>query len=97
MAVALALPASAHGPGVVLSAEGLAPGELRIAPGETVHFQNSDVGARRFVGDEQAFHSPELPPGAGWHIRLPFPGRFAYAVEGREELRGVLIVGEPAD
>jgi len=94
--LAFALPAAAHGPSVEIGAEGLAPAELRVEPGETVHFQNRDIGARRVRGAEDAFRSPELAPGSGWHLRFGFPGRFDYEVEGRPGLQGTILVGETA-
>jgi plastocyanin len=91
-ALLFAPPAFAHGATVKISADGIAPPELVITRGETVHFQNGDSRPATVVGDDDAFHSPEMPPGEGWHLRFPFPGRFPFGVEGRPKLRGTIVV-----
>ena len=89
----LATAAAAHGPTVTIGPDGPEPVRLQMEPGQTVHFQNADGEPHRVRGAGDAFRSPELAPGEGWHLRLGFPGSFEYAVEGRPEWRGTLDVG----
>ena len=90
--LALALPAWAHGPTVVIRGGEIEPALLEIEAGQTVHFDNQDEEPRRVRADEDAFESPVLAPGKGWHLRFPFPGSFDYALEGDPRRRGRIVV-----
>lgn len=91
-AITLAGPAWAHGPTVVITADGVEPSRLEIRAGQTVHFDNQASEPHRVRADEDAFESPELAPGKGWHLRFPFPGQFGFALEGAPERRGEIVV-----
>jgi hypothetical protein len=94
-AALVATPVHAHGPTVELSADAIEPALLEIEPRQTVHFHTGSDRTLRIRGDEDAFRSPELVPGEGWHVPFPFSGRFEYALEHAPTVRGAIVVGTP--
>jgi len=84
--------AQAHGSSVTIHDGSLEPALLQVRRGETVHFANQGERPHRVRGDGDAFRSPELAPGAGWHLPFPFAGRFEYGLEGVPDVRGVIVV-----
>ncbi|MEM7410781.1 MAG: hypothetical protein AAF430_11145 [Myxococcota bacterium] len=84
--------AEAHGPTVRLGPAGPSPSRLTLEKGQTVHFDNQDTETHQVVGDENAFQSPSLAPGKGWHLRFPFPGEFPYAYGKDPVHRGTIVV-----
>ena len=98
LALAGAQPATAHGPSVKLSYEGMRPTEIVIAAGQTIHFQNVSSTARTFtlVADDGSFESPSMPRGEGWHHTFETAGRFTYFVRENPDRKGVVTVA-PAE
>lgn len=87
------LAASGHGPTVHLDADAVEPARLEITRGEAVHFVNRSAATQRVLGADDAWQSPELPPGgAGWHLPFPFAGNFAFSLAGAPEVRGEIVV-----
>jgi len=94
----LAGAASAHGPSVRLSYGRVAPPQLAIRAGQTVHFHNASATPRTFTVQALggAFESPPLARGEGWHHEFTEPGSYPYAVAEFPDMQGLLIVA-PAD
>lgn len=87
------LAAAGHGPTVYLDADAVLPARLELERGEAVHFVNRSEATLRVVGADDAWKSPELPAGgAGWHLPFPFPGTFAYTLEGTPSVGGEIVV-----
>ena len=90
--------ASAHGPTVQLSYGRVSPERLVIRAGETVHFHNRSTTARTYTvrGEDDAFTSPPLARGEGWHHEFPEPGSFAFVISEFPDMKGRVVVA-PAE
>ncbi len=97
-ALLASLPATAHGPSVRVSYEGIRPSEIVIRAGQTVHFQNASSTPRTFtiVADDESFEGPSMSRGGGWHHTFETAGRFAYHLREHPDRTGIVIVA-PAD
>ena len=90
--------ALAHGPTVSLSYNRVAPKQLVIRAGQTVHFINASATPRGFTvqAEDGSFQSPTLARGEGWHYEFPEAGSFQFGVAEFSDMRGVIIVA-PAE
>jgi plastocyanin len=97
-ALLLAADALAHGPSVRLSYGRVTPERLVIRAGQTVHFHNASSTPRSFTvkAEADAFESPTLARGEGWHHEFAEAGSFPYAVAEFPDMRGVVVVA-PAE
>ncbi|MGH0030651.1 MAG: cupredoxin domain-containing protein [Myxococcota bacterium] len=88
------LAAAAHGPSVKLSYGRVTPPSLAIHAGDTVHFHNHGTTPRVFTvrGDDDAFESPPLARGEGWHHTFEEPGSYGYGVAEVPGMRGTIVV-----
>jgi plastocyanin len=94
----LGVEALAHGPTVRLSYNSVAPEQLVIRAGQTVHFVNASATPRSFTlqAEDGSFESPALDRGEGWHYEFPEAGSFQFGVAEFSDMRGVIIVA-PAE
>ena len=90
--------ALAHGPSVRLSYNRVAPTQLAIRAGQTVHFLNASATPRSFTlqAEDGSFESPPLARGEGWHYEFTKAGSFPFGVAEFSDMRGVIIVA-PAE
>ena len=95
----LAGAAAAHGPSVRLSYGKVAPPQLAVRAGQTVHFQNASATPRTFTvqAEDGAFESPPLARGEGWHHEFTEPGSFPWAVAEFPDMTGRVIVAPAED
>ena len=95
VAALAAAPALAHGPTVRLSYGKVAPSQIAIHAGQTIHFQNASATPRTFTlkGEGDAFESPPLARGEGWHHTFESPGAFPYQVVEFPDMAGRVVVG----
>lgn len=97
--LAVAGPAGAHGPTVVISAAGFEPALLNLFEGTTVHFTNAIAGPDGVVVTDEAgsFSSPPIAAsGDGWHYTFEKIGAHAIRVVGRPEATmRVVVVKKP--
>ena len=86
--------ALAHGPSVRLSYGRVAPAQLAVRAGQTVHFHNASATPRSFTlqAEDGAFESPPLARGEGWHYEFLEAGSFHFRVAEFPDMRGVIIV-----
>jgi plastocyanin len=83
-----------HGPTVEIGFDRIEPTVLTIVAGQTVHFRNdADTSSEcTVVEDTEAFTSPTLEKGGGWHLRFSRPAEYSYHIKERPRLRGKIVV-----
>lgn len=92
--LALASAATAHGPSVRLSYGSVAPAQLAVRAGQTVHFHNASATPRTFTvrAEGGTFESPPLARGEGYHHEFTEPGSYPYRVAEFPDMQGLVIV-----
>jgi plastocyanin len=93
----IAAGAAAEGVTVDIGHNRIAPAEVKVAPGQTVRFQNHDEmpGGHTLVADDGAFASPGLAKGEAWQHTFTKPGVYVYHIKEHPGAIGRIIV-EPA-
>lgn len=72
------------------------PAEIRIRPGQTVHWTNEDPTAHTVTADDGAFDSGLLENGEGFSRRFDETGRYPFHCTPHPFMKGIVIVAEPS-
>src|SRR4030095_10999407 len=90
----IAAAARAEGVTVDIGHNRIAPAEVKVAPGQTVSFQNHDAmpGGHTLVGDDGAFTSPGLAKGETWQHTFTKPGVYVYHIKEHPGAIGKVVV-----
>ena len=97
--LALASPATGHGPTVRVSYKGVQPAQLVVEVGQTVHFHNANSSGAvcTVVAKDGSFASPPLGRAEGFHFTFEKAGDFAYEVREFPSAAGRVLVVEPSE
>ena len=94
VALLIAAGAAAEDVTVDIGHNRIAPAEVKVAPGQTVHFQNHDQmpGGHTIVANDGAFASPGLAKGEGWQYTFTKPGVYVYHLKEHPGAIGRIVV-----
>jgi plastocyanin len=70
-----------------------APGEVQVAAGSTVTWQNDGEAPHTVTAGDGSFDSGFLAAGGRWSRRFDAPGTYAFACQFHPEMTGTLVVG----
>jgi plastocyanin len=77
---------------VAITATGYAPDDVRIQPGDTVTWKNTDTQSHKIVSDTGVFASPTLAPGQTYSRRFDVESSYSYHDAAKDSMTGTVNV-----
>ncbi|MBF8290305.1 MAG: copper-binding protein, partial [Chloroflexi bacterium] len=90
-----AAPTAPAGTSVRMAGSRFAPGQIRIAPGETVRWFNDDTAPHTVSATDGSWDSGDLPPGSTFERRYDRPGTYPYVCLYHPGMAGKVKVAAP--